>query len=471
MHFHTTLIVRALTGTLILLSAAFVRAQGFTNLYSFTLNDGAQPAAGLLLTGGALYGTTANYGGGTGGGFGTVFKLATDGSVFTNLHTFSGTDGGGLSGSLVLAGDTLYGTATYGGASNHGCIFAINSDGTDLTNLYSFSPLSAFFPYTNGDGAFPQSGLVLSGNTLYGTASEGGAFGWGMILAVNTDGSGFTNLHNFASTDGQFPGPLILSANVLYGTAIGGGSFGYGTIFKMNTDGSAFTNLYSFSVPDIATQTNYDGAFPLGALLLSGTTLYGVTSDGGSGGNGTVFKLNTDGTGFVVLHAFSATNALVGINSDGARPQSGLTLWSNVLYGTAEYGGTFGNGTVFSVTTDGTAFATLYNFTSTNDITGTNADGAYPLGCLAISGDTLYGTASAGGADGYGTVFSILLPPPLNMTVLQTNIVLTWPTNFMGFNLQFSTDFVASSWINLAGQYAVTNPMSFRQRFYRLVHP
>jgi uncharacterized repeat protein (TIGR03803 family) len=135
---------------------------------------------------------------------------------------------------------------------------------------------------------------------------------------------------------------LIVSGNTLYGTAAGGGSLDYGTIFAINTDGMDFTNLHSFS--------GNDGAYPAAGLILSGNTLYGTTIGGGNPYNGTVFAINTDGTRFSTLHSFPATSSSFPYtNSDGATPQAGLILSGNTLYGTTIYGGDSGNGTVFSI--------------------------------------------------------------------------------------------------------------------------
>src|SRR5260221_14692225 len=100
----------------------------------------------------------------------------------------------------------------------------------------------------NSDGAYPNAGLILSGNTLYGTASQGGSYGWGTVFAVNTDGTGFTNLHRFTGgSDGAYPyAGLTNSGNALYGTASAGGA-GYGTGFNVNTDGARVTNLHRFT--------------------------------------------------------------------------------------------------------------------------------------------------------------------------------------------------------------------------------
>ena len=113
----------------------------FNNLHNLVYTNGTGPLASLIVSGNTLYGTTHNYGGGLGGGSGCVFRMNTDGSGFTNLHTFSGIapDAGYLSGDLVLSGGTLYGTAAFGGDLDHGCVFAIGTNGLGLTNLYNFS--------------------------------------------------------------------------------------------------------------------------------------------------------------------------------------------------------------------------------------------------------------------------------------------------------------------------------------------
>jgi uncharacterized repeat protein (TIGR03803 family) len=144
---------------------------------------------------------------------------------------------------------------------------------------------------------------------------------------------------------------------------------------------------------------SFDGALPVAGLILSGDTLYGTASEGGSACNGTVFALNTDGTGFTTLYYFSGTDTN-GYNSDGAAPQAGLIVSSNTVYGTAAYGGSAGNGTVFGLCIDGTGFTSLHSFTGL-------FDGANPQAGLILSGNALYGTAANGGRVNGGTVFSL----------------------------------------------------------------
>ena len=210
----------ALIAGLGLIPAGRVTAQTFTTLYNFTGNpyeDDANPAAGLVLSGNTLYGTTQN---GGSSGFGTVFAVNTDGSGYSILHSFTrDTDGDYPTAGLVLSGNTLYGTTQMGGTC-YGSVFAVNTDGTGFRIVHCFQ----------GDG--PRAPLILSGNTLYGTTCYG-TNGFGSVFAVNTDGSGYSILHGFTNdSDGALPScSLVLSGNTLYGAAEGGSGgtrIGYG---------------------------------------------------------------------------------------------------------------------------------------------------------------------------------------------------------------------------------------------------
>jgi uncharacterized repeat protein (TIGR03803 family) len=275
-------------------------------------------------------------------------------------------------------------------------------------------------------------------------------------------------LHSFTGiNDGSFPlAGLIFSNNTLYGTASQGGSTGHGTVFAFNLSSSIFSNLYSFSaLTNVAPFGNRDGANPEGALVLSSNTLYGTAFRGGTGGNGSVFAIHIDGTGFTNLYSFTVSDPSAGTNSDGAGPEDALILSGNTLYGTAFRGGPANVGAVFAIHTDGSGFTNLYNFTG-------GSDGANPYAGLLLSSNTLYGTAQSGGAGGNGTVFSLSLGsvnlPQLIIIRSGTNVVLTWPTNATGFTLQSTTNLVSAIWSNISGQFAVTNPITGAQRFYRL---
>ena len=304
-----------------------------------------------------------------------------------------------------------------------------------------------------------------------------------LILAGQVTAQTFTTLHSFTAlasdtnSDGANPcAGLILSGNTLYGAADRGGSSGNGTVFKVNTDGTGFTNLHSFTARHAPYHTNSDGANPCAGLILSGNTLYGTALEGGSSGNGTIFKVNTNGTGFTTLYSFTALDiATDTTNSDGANPCAGLILSGNTLYGAADRGGSSGNGTILKVNTDGTGFTTLHSFTAL--ASNTNSDGANPYAGLILSGNTLYGTAQYGGSSGNGTVFALSLVPSLGIAVTDNQVVLSWPTWARNYGLQTTTNLVSAAfWTTVSpgpvvvnGQNVVTNPISGTQHFYRLI--
>jgi len=177
---------------------------------------------------------------------------------------------------------------------------------------------------------------------------------------------------------------LTYAEGVLYGTTSTGGTGGGGTVFKINVDGSGFTVLRNFATAD---------GYSPSTLILSGSTLYGATSSGGANYEGTVFRIDTNGMNFQVLLDLD--------NTTGGTPPDGVALVGNTLYGTTTYGGTTGNGTVYSVNTDGTLPAVVHNFT------GTGNDGSFPSGNLVQLGNTLYGLTEYGGQLNEGTLFSL----------------------------------------------------------------
>jgi uncharacterized repeat protein (TIGR03803 family) len=398
-------------------------------------------------------------------------------------------------------GNMLYGETFNGHGNSFGTVFGIKTDGTGFTNLFSFN---------DNDGAFPLGGVLLSGNTLYGTVEQGGSNGDGTVFAVNTDGTGFTNLYNFSGPDGSSPeANLALSGNTLYGTTLGGGSNGMGTVFAINTDGTGFSTLHQFSGPD--------GGDPKGGLIVSGSTIYGVTYGGGTNGEGSVFSIQTGGGSFTNLFSFHGY--------DGYWPEGGLVLSGSMLFGATLQGGKFDSGNVFGIRTDGTGFTNMYTFTG-------NKDGGNPPAGLVVYGHTLYGTASAGGSNNWGTVYAIntdstgftnvydftggadggapeaglllvsnilysttqhggtnsdgtifrltlpvpLPPPTITLHIAGNALNIAWPASATGYSLMSATSLTSPAGWSLVtntpvvvnGFNTVTNVISGQQKFYYL---
>ena len=236
----------------------------------------------------------------------------------------------------------------------------------------------------------------------------------------------------------------------------GPGTGGYGTVYKVNSDGSGFQTLHVFASGQNAT----NGYGPAGGLALSGSTLFGTTSGGGKYGTGTIFQINTNGTGFAVLKNFSAygsDSAYNYTNSDGMAPEGRLILTGDTLYGTTLEGGTNGGGgVVYSINTNGNKFTVLHSFSNpvnNGNYVYTNSDGGGTRAGLLLSGNVLFGTTPYGGTYGGGTLFAIILPspPPLNIAPAGGKFAVSWPSAATNFILQQNLTLNSLTWSNFNG--------------------
>jgi uncharacterized repeat protein (TIGR03803 family) len=383
-------------------------ASPLSTLLNFTGSNGASPWSMSFVQGadGNFYGTTMN--GGTNNA-GTVFKI-TPGGALTTLYDFctqSGCeDGSGPMAGLVLGTDgNFYGTTLYGGtSSNDGTVFKITPGGT-LTTLYRFS---------GADGANPGGRLLqATDGNFYGTTASGGTSTAANCLVSGEDKCGtlfkitpagaLTTLYSFNAESGFNPdGGLIQATDGnLYGTTLNGGaSGGGGTVFKISLGGT-FATIYNFCSQAGCT----DGTGPYDQLVqASNGNFYGTTAgggmgtasqcdQGGGGGYGTVFELTPGGT-LTTLHTFA--------NTDGSVPDAGLVQATDGnFYGTTACGGANSDGTVFKITSGG-VLTTLYSFAGSVPV-GADANG----GLMQATNGNFYGSTTAGGTSGEGTVFSL----------------------------------------------------------------
>ncbi len=313
--------------------------------------------------------------------------------TFTVLHAF-GASGDGLYplDTLVLANGKLYGTASEGGKFGYGMVFQVDLKGNEVV-LYNFGGPS---------GAFPDAGLVrdAAGN-FYGTTTEGGTYNAGTVFKITPEGVESV-LYNFTGgADGATPfSSLVLDkSGNLYGTTSLGGdlnvcaSQGCGTAFKLDSSGNESV-LYSFT----------DGS-PRNVILDPAGNLLGTTPSGGTFGQGAIFKVQPNGAE-TVLYSFTG-------GSNGGEPfWPTLVNRQGTLYGTTISGGTRNQGTVFSLNTKGQE-TVLHRFA------GPTSDGAYPVaGVIFDAQGNMYGMTNGGGTRQYGVVYK--LAPNGTETVLHT---------------------------------------------------
>ncbi|MGC3945749.1 MAG: T9SS type A sorting domain-containing protein [Chryseolinea sp.] len=320
-------------GQIVSMTDAFT---GATPIFEFTQQSGIIPAGNLFEgSDGFLYGAT------TRGGeydFGTLFRIAKDGSSFTVIYSFSNLSGFDSGGPMQASNGRLYGTTTQAGPSGYGVVYSITTDGSDFRILYRFP---AEFVAVTG---FNSSGELVQGTdgALYGTRMYGAGSSYGSVYKINPDGSGFTVLKDF--NDALFgirpAGRLMFASDGrIYGTTFGGGTSNSGVIYSLLPSGSDFRVQFTFD--------GMTGKYPYSALTEgSDGRLFGTTYMGGATDNGTIFAVAKDGSGFTKLYD---------LDTRAAHPRFGPLVESSpgVFFGTTEHGGALNAGAVFRVTTSG----------------------------------------------------------------------------------------------------------------------
>ena len=329
-----------------------------------------------------------------------LVAAAATAQTYTVLYNFGTNIGDPLNPQLsdVIAqgrDGSLYSTTFSGGAHGLGTVFDI-TPGATLTVLYDFDGTL---------GELPNSGLTLATDgKFYGTTAAGGPSNAGTIFNTTPSGK-VTVLYNFTGgSNGSFPSapPIQGADGSFYGTTPYGGhktcngGAGCGTVYKLTRSGQ-FTTLHQFQ--------SKEGAVPPGPVV-EGTdgNLYGTTVGGGTYNAGVVFKLTTAGK-YTVLHNFDPY-------SDGKDPVGPLVQGSDGnFYGTTVAGrdGQI-RGVVFKITPTG-SLTVLHRLNGTTD-----GDNPYS-GLVQATDGNFYGTASAGGTFGSGTIFR--LSPKRTFTVLH----------------------------------------------------
>ncbi len=353
----------------------------------------------------------------------------------------------------------MYVAGSGGGMNGVGALDIFSITSTTITLQTIISLIASFGTDPSGVTRGPDGSIFL-------TCQTGGTGNAGAILKVLANTTVLLDFLPFSGANGSDPiGQLVASSGpgasglavktqvkangiqandntitnyTLFGVTFSGGTNGngpgtggLGTVYKINNDGTGFQTIHVFASGQHATN-GYD---PAGGMALSGDTLYGTTSGGGKNGTGTIFKMDTNGNNFVVLKSFSPygfdiVNGYYNYtNADGMAPEGDLVLDGGTLYGTTLEGGTNGGGgVVYSINTNGGNFTLLHSFSSPNDNGSgvyTNSDGGGTRSGLLLLQNTLYGTTPYGGTNGGGTVFAIALPSPPSLNITPWGASLT----------------------------------------------
>jgi uncharacterized repeat protein (TIGR03803 family) len=398
----------SLAGLFVLLVSSTAQAQTYQVIYNFSgCADGYAPSSTLILGGaGRLYGTAPWGGDGCGhDSSGVVFRLERAGSAWveTPIHTFTGYDGD-EPGQLTVAPDGSFYLPTDGGGEyGLGMVSRLQPPATACEAALCPWLASLLYSFGNdGPGGYvPVPFILYSGGNLYGLTLALNGNTEGIVFELTNSGGTWTENVLYELGYGGYDfgtysnsGLIMDSAGNLYGTTFDGGTTGNGSIFELTPSGSGWTfnTLYSL--------TYADGSGPQGSLVMdSAGNLYGNTARGGTGDptGGAVFELSPSQGGWT----FTGLCSFSGIFGSW----SALTLdAAGNLYGTTASDGAHNEGSVFKVTHNGTG----WTCTDLHDFPGQQGDGEVPIGGVTVDASgNLYGTTSAGGANGAGVVWEI----------------------------------------------------------------
>ncbi|MDZ4286979.1 MAG: choice-of-anchor tandem repeat GloVer-containing protein [Prosthecobacter sp.] len=390
---------------------------------------------------GWIWGTT-----GSGGNYGrgTIYKMRADGSEWREVVSFNGTHGvprgAGPRGMTLASDGSIWGTTGGGGFRNQGTLYQLDSKGGGLItrhefdglgypcsrptvapdghlwgatqySVYRFNPatgeLTIVLRFTGKTGEHPggvaYGELVADGRGFFwGVTSKGGASDNGTIYKINIATGEATTVVQFTGKIG----PCIGSAphcgvtpdgqGFLWGTTWMGGWMERGTVFKIHAETGAFSHIADFRVRE----GHEPGSRPETMLIADGEgSFWGTTNYGGRNGKGTVFKVDA------LTGRLATVVTFTGIEGDAqGGPSRGdlLADGSGGFFGTCDYGGAGAVGTVYHVEAKTGKFTLLKDL---SDLAKTT-EGSDPRGTLlAGTGDWLWGVTTSGGAHHCGTIY------------------------------------------------------------------
>lgn len=351
-----------------------------TKLHDFGPTGGdIQPARNLVMnSNGNIIGNT-HY-----GSSGVLFMYNPLAASYTTIFEFGDySNGHGPSGELILHDDAFYGVTTAGGINSVGCIYRYTPSIDLYEQLMDFDGA--------GSGEFPIFGLVDGGNgKFYSTTFEGGTNDLGVLYEYDPLTLTYTKLVDFDGlTTGTMPnGELMLADNgLLYGGTSSGGTYNGGTLFKFDPNTYILTILHHF-------QTSTSGSMPEGKLVqATNGKLYGVTQNGGTILDGTIFEFDP------MTEIFTTKFSLSG-SIHGSKPQAGLIEASDgMLYGTTRFEGLSNYGALFQ-----------YNFNTNTVVVKANFDPVTDgylttMSLTESSNGKLYAQTTSAGPNNGGVIY------------------------------------------------------------------
>ncbi|MDF2193556.1 choice-of-anchor tandem repeat GloVer-containing protein [Paraflavitalea sp. CAU 1676] len=352
---------------------------------------------------------TTNYGASDNRGSIVEYNPATNAlsvKVYFTAATGCNPDGG-----MTLYNNRFYGFSPFGGESSNGVLFEYNPVANGYTKKLDLS--------TSATGFRPSGPVQYYKGKLYGTATQGGADGYGVVYAFDIQTNTYEVLHNRTDFTGRNydQGGMILYNDKLYGVSYGGGLFGHGVLYSFDPATKTYEVKVAFE--------EHSGKHPYARLSFSGSKMYGTTSAGGNNGTGTIFEYNAATNIYTTKYHFPA---------GFSRSMSELALVDGKYWGTAMLGGANSRGVLFSWNPATNVFAKEFDLGATQ--------GVSPEGGLMHFDNKLYGLLSGYSSDGlitgsFGQLYSYN-PATHTMTIehqFDIEAMGAWPRSTLtGYN-------------------------------------
>lgn len=263
----------------------------------------------------------------------------------------------------------LYGMTQYGGTAFRGTIFHYTPSTQTYTVDYEFQ--------IKARGKYPKCELVSGHNgKYYGTTTEGGAYGAGVIFSWDSATGDYQEPYDFRFTEdgADSRGGMVLCNGKLYGMTNRGGAHDFGVIYEFDLSTGSFSKKLDFDSAN-------NGRNPQGSLLLADSVFYGFTFGGGSHDKGVLFTWNPASNQFAKKYDFDS--------AFGANPVGRLTPFNGKLYAMTQNGGSTNNGIIYEWTPETNVVAKKFDFT--------NLNGIHPMGHLSLYNNKFYGITNGGG--------------------------------------------------------------------------
>lgn len=303
--------------------------------------DGASPIVVQALSESELFGISfagdpsgGDVGCGPEGGCGTYWTFNTDTDELRVLHDIRPDDGYETF-PVRVSGNKVFGAAGRSSRSGRGTLWSLDLESVEFDKLLQFDETETY-------GMPVAIDIAVSGTTIFGVSTSGGAHDSGVLFSFDTSSRVLEKLHDFGVHDSSRPTRLAVSSNTIYGYS-SGESIDDATLWSFDMATDEFAKLHDFD--------RSDGVFPI-HFTVSESMIHGVATAGGANG-GTFWSFDLSRNTFDVIDPSSLDMGFdIAVSGDN-------------YYGTNIFGGKYDGGVFWTYDASTDVTTILHEFRTT----------------------------------------------------------------------------------------------------------